>query len=355
MSRVFVMMSGGVDSSVACASLLEQGYEVIGIFMKCWSQESLRKLGLPEELYACSWEDDLADAKIVAKKLGIPFEVWDFQEEYLQAVVQYMLTEYRHGRTPNPDVMCNGQIKFGIFYNQALAQGADFVATGHYARTNGQAILRALDTNKDQTYFLWQIKTEQIPKILFPIGEFVSKQQVRDTARKLNLPVFSKPDSQGLCFIGQTSLRELLKATFGTQEGEIIDIHTNQVLGKHPGACLYTIGQREKLGLAGGPWFVCKIDIEKNQVWVAHQQRDQVLYSQELWAENLNWQQKPQTKIVHCQAQTRYRQKAINCQIYLQSDNVARVVFTEPVRAITSGQSVVFYQSEQLLGGGIII
>ena len=146
MPTVFVMMSGGVDSSVACASLVKQGYQVVGVFMKCWSRESLQKLGLLEELYACSWEEDLEDAKIVAKKLNIPFEVWDFQEKYLQAVVQYMLTEYRHGRTPNPDVMCNGQIKFGIFYNQALARGANFVATGHYARTNGRAILRALDT-----------------------------------------------------------------------------------------------------------------------------------------------------------------------------------------------------------------
>ena len=355
MPTVFVMMSGGVDSSVACASLVKQGYQVVGVFMKCWSRESLQKLGLSEELYACSWEEDLEDAKIVAKKLNIPFEVWDFQREYLEAVVQYMLTEYRHGRTPNPDVMCNGQIKFGIFYNQALARGANFVATGHYARTNGRAILRALDTNKDQTYFLWQIRTEQIPQILFPIGEFESKQKVREAAKNWDLPVFAKPDSQGLCFIGQTTLRDLLIATFGTQEGDILDIYTGQVLGRHPGACLYTIGQREKLGLSGGPWFVCKIDVTTNQVWVTHQHQEQILYTQELIAEELNWQQQPDTtKPLVCQAQTRYRQLAVNCRVYFNPDKTVKVVFQEPVRAVTPGQSVVFYKDDELLGGGVI-
>ncbi len=354
MPKVFVMMSGGVDSSVACGVLVQTGYEVVGVFMKCWSLESLRQMNLPDSLYGCFWEDDLQDASLVAKKLGVPFEVWDFEKEYRDRVVQYMIREYQSGRTPNPDVMCNGQIKFGIFYETATGKGADFVATGHYARIQNGKICRSLDKNKDQTYFLWQIKANQIPKILFPIGEFKSKTEVRQQAEKLGLATSAKPDSQGLCFVGNTPLRELLMNTLGRKEGDILDIESGKLLGKHPGAFLYTIGQREKLGLSGGPWFVCKIDVEANQVWVTHGQKQTPLYSRELVAKELNWQVSPSSNRFRCTAQTRYRQTAMACEVFL-SEGQAQVIFNEPVRAVTSGQSIVFYDNEVLLGGGVIV
>ncbi len=354
MAKVFVMMSGGVDSSVACGVLVQAGYEVVGVFMKCWSLESLRQMNLPDSLYGCFWEDDLQDASLVAKKLGVPFEVWDFEKEYKEKVVEYMIQEYQNGRTPNPDVMCNGQIKFGIFYKTATNKGADFVATGHYARVKNNQIWRALDKNKDQTYFLWQIQANQIPKILFPIGEFRTKTEVRQKAKEFGLVTSTKPDSQGLCFVGHTPLRELLLSSLGRKEGDILNIENGELLGKHPGAFLYTIGQRKKLGLSGGPWFVSKIDIEANQVWVTHSKNQTPLYSRELVAKELNWQIPPSSNHFRCTAQIRYRQIAIACEVFL-SEEQARIIFDKPVRAITSGQSIVFYDNQVLLGGGVIV
>jgi tRNA-specific 2-thiouridylase len=365
MAKVFIMMSGGVDSSVAAADLVDQGHEVVGVFMKCWSIEQLESLGADKSLYGCYWEEDASDARMVAAKLGIPFYVWDFQKEYKQGVVDYMLSEYQSGRTPNPDVMCNSTVKFGIFYQRAMELGADFVATGHYARRVQKAkskeqsesevsIHRGNDHNKDQSYFLWRVKREQIQKTLFPIGEYLTKSLVRQRALDLELITADKPDSQGLCFIGDTSLRDLLLQTIGRHEGDILD-KNEKVLGKHPGAFLYTIGQRGGLGLSGGPWFVYKVDVAQNQVFVTHEGDEESLLGSSLMASDLNWlveNLENQTEF-ECEAQIRYRQEATKCKVKIDS-NQTEVSFYEPVRAISSGQSIVFYDGDLMLGGGVI-
>lgn len=350
------MLSGGVDSSVAASKLIDQGYDVRGVYMKCWSKDQLDKLGLSQDLYACNWEDDVEDAKSVANKLSIDFQVWDFQQEYRQKVVEYMIDEYRIGRTPNPDVMCNSVIKFGIFYKKAMLEGADFVATGHYARIvnqDGPLIARSVDKNKDQSYFLWKIKRAQLDHVLFPVGEFESKEKVRHYATEKNLITASKKDSQGLCFVGQTPLRQLLLEAIGQKSGNIVDTH-GKVLGTHQGSHLYTIGQREKLGLSGGPWYVSKIDIAKNEVVVAHQQDIKLLFGSKIALQEVNFFVDYETaKKQSIEAQIRYRQTAEACFLQLVDDTV-EITFTEPVRAIATGQSVVVYSGDKMLAGGII-
>jgi len=353
-----MMMSGGVDSSVGASVLLEQGHEVIGVFMKCWSVEQLESLGASDDLYGCFWEEDSNDARLVANKLNIPFYVWDFEKEYKKGVVDYMLNEYKSGRTPNPDVMCNSIIKFGIFYKQAMSLGADFVATGHYAKivndSNKFSILRGNDLNKDQSYFLWKIQREQLSRTLFPIGEFSAKSEVRKFAEFRDLITANKPDSQGLCFIGQTPLRELLLQTLGKSEGDILD-ESGNFLGKHPGAFLFTIGQRNGLGLSGGPWFVSKTDIEKNLVFVSHQGKEQSLYGKFLIAKEPNWQIDISDlgSDFQCQAQIRYRQEPTNCRVKIHKDEIL-VEFDDEIRAISPGQSIVFYIDKEMLGGAVI-
>lgn len=365
MSKVYVMMSGGVDSSVAASKLLDLGYDVTGVFMKCWSRDQLEIMNLSQDLYACLWEDDLEDARLVAKKLNIDFKVWDFQTEYRQKVVDYMLSEYKLGRTPNPDVMCNATIKFGMFYNTAVKEGADFVASGHYARileyrsefsSNPKSQLvvgRGMDDNKDQSYFLWRIAKISLNKVLFPIGEFESKADVREYAETKNLITATKKDSQGLCFIGKTPLRELLLQSIGSKEGTIVSTD-GTVLGTHPGAFLYTIGQREKLGLSGGPWFVNKVDIINNQITVSHIDHLVDLFHTQLEITDLNWQafEKPINKF-SCLAQIRYRQKPESCQVEILDDK-AMVTFDKPIKSPSTGQSIVFYENDVMLGGGII-
>lgn len=364
MAKVFVMMSGGVDSSVAASVLYEQGHEVIGVFMKCWSLDALTSMGVDESLYGCFWEDDVKDARAVADQIGIPFYVWDFQEQYKQGVVDYMVKEYQVGRTPNPDVMCNSVIKFGIFYNEAMKLGADFVATGHYARigkdSNGQTVIkRGLDNNKDQTYFIWRIPALAITRVLFPVGEFETKQDVRDYALENGLITSSKKDSQGLCFIGDTPLRELLIHTLGSKEGNIVK-KDGTVLGRHPGAFLYTIGQRDQLGLAGGPWYVARIDVNSNEVEVVHRdhinQLDGISFeAADLHFFDLTARERLENEDLRCSCQIRYRQQAVMCTLrFDQSNNIVNVLLDQPIRAISKGQSVVFYNGDIMLGGGII-
>ncbi|MEI6728663.1 MAG: tRNA 2-thiouridine(34) synthase MnmA [bacterium] len=354
--KVFVMMSGGVDSSVAASILIEQGYDVSGVYMKCWSKDQLDKLGLSQDLYACNWEDDVEDAKAVAKRLNIPFQVWDFQLKYRQKVVEYMINEYRIGRTPNPDVMCNSVIKFGIFYQKAIEKGVDFVATGHYARIiagHQKLIARSKDGNKDQSYFLWKIKREQLDHILFPVGEFESKAEVRQYAQEKNLITASKKDSQGLCFVGQTPLRQLLLEAIGQKDGDIVNSVGN-ILGKHQGSHLYTIGQRGKLGLSGGPWFVSKIDIAKNEVIVAHQDEEKLLYGTKISLIDANFfVDYDNVKTNTLSAQIRYRQAAEACSLE-QKDGSLEITFNRPVRAIAAGQSIVIYNSDIMLAGAVI-
>jgi tRNA-uridine 2-sulfurtransferase len=355
MKTVFVMLSGGVDSSVAAALLLEQGYNVVGVFMKCWSIESLTSMGVDAELYGCFWEEDSRDARLVANKLGIPFYVWNFEDEYKQGVVDYMVEEYRAGRTPNPDVMCNSVIKFGVFYKRALKLGADFVATGHYARVLdtrfGHRIFRGKDTLKDQSYFVWRIPVSVLPQVLMPIGEFSSKAEVRAKAEKLSLITATKKDSQGLCFVGETPVRELLLQTIGEQPGNIVEHETGKILGTHKGAFQYTIGQRHNLGLSGGPWFVYSINVESGNVYVVHDTETESLYTDYLYVENY-WLD----SLGEAEAQIRYRQQASHATITQDSKDKLKVTFTTPQRAIAKGQSIVFYTREgQMTGGGTII
>jgi tRNA-uridine 2-sulfurtransferase len=371
MSKVFVMMSGGVDSSVAAAELKNQGHEVIGVYMKCWSVEQLESLGAERELYGCFWEQDAQDARLVADKLKIPFYVWDFEEQYKAEVVDYMLAEYAAGRTPNPDVMCNSSIKFGVFFRRAMSLGAEFVATGHYARKitppwildrtldfklKSQSILaRGTDEDKDQSYFLWKVSADILDKIIFPIGDFQTKSEVRKKAQELSLLTSDKPDSQGLCFIGKVPLRQLLMQTLGSRRGKILNIK-GEILGEHLGAFLYTVGQRTGLKLGGGPWFVLETSIKENVVIVAHETEEDLLYKTRLTATNLNWLVEFKKSELTLQAQIRYRQKAVTCQIQLDMEETSvKVDFEEPVRAVSSGQSIVFYHENLLLGGGVIL
>lgn len=371
--KVYVMLSGGVDSSSSLAVLSEMGYDLTAVYIKCWSKDQIQKLNLTEDLYDCSWEDDLMDAKLVANKFKIPFLVWDLQQEYLENVVEYMLNSYSLGLTPNPDIMCNSQIKFGVFTKKAFQMGSDLVASGHYARAlttadlkqdldfseidfkHSKVLARGLDSNKDQSYFLCRVKPETFEKVLFPAGDFKNKQELRDFATQKNLLTANKKDSQGLCFLGKTSLREMLKQKIGEKEGQIIDETTNKLLGKHPGSHLYTIGQRNNLGLGGGPWFVSKIDIQKKQVFVKHGDYKQEISSKKIQAKDLNLfiNLKPNQKIT-AQAQVRYRQKPVNCQFYLNSENGLVVEFEKPAWAVSKGQSVVLYKKETVLASGVI-
>jgi tRNA-uridine 2-sulfurtransferase len=350
---VYMMMSGGVDSSVAAAVLKNQGYEVIGVFIKCWSVESLEQMGASSDLYGCFWEEDSTDARLVADALDIPFYVWDFETEYKQGVLDYMIREYREGRTPNPDVMCNSTIKFGIFYEKAMQLGADFVATGHYARSHNGRLYRGKDEKKDQSYFVWRIRKEQLDHILMPIGEFETKAEVRELAEKYNLLTAHKPDSQGLCFIGETPVRQLLLQTLGEKEGQIVDVH-GKVLGQHRGAFQYTIGQRHQLGLPGGPWFVQSIDVDKNIVVVAHESEEKLLFSDALCAKDVNYIRELDEGVEYpLMAQIRYRQSAQSCTVKRQGGDLM-IRFDEPIRAISKGQSVVMYDGDELVAGGVI-
>lgn len=388
---VFVMMSGGVDSSVAALKLKQEGYNVVGVFMKCWSIQALDELGVDRNLYGCFWEQDSQDAAMVAAKLEIPFFVWDFEEEYKKKVVEYMLESYQAGLTPNPDVMCNSVIKFGLFLKNAKKLGADFVATGHYAKrvNNEQFIMnnnvqldnsknmngldsssylqvelhRGDDSNKDQSYFLWRIPREELNMMLFPIGDFATKAEVRKLASDFGLITASKKDSQGLCFIGTTPLRELLLQSLGEKKGDIVTLD-GKVLGQHSGAYLYTVGQREKLGLGGGPWFVKTVDVNTNQVIVAHGDEMEALDNQYCLVSDFNWlisdsliQQILNNKLENgfkLSAQVRYHQKAVECHLEKTKNGKVKVVFAELVRAIAPGQSIVFYNEGHMLGGAVI-
>lgn len=350
---VYVGMSGGVDSSVTATLLQKQGYNVVGVYMKNWTQD------LPGMV--CPWKDDYQDAKRVAVQLGIDFKVYDFQKEYRQKVVDYMIAEYQAGRTPNPDIMCNQEVKFKLFLEAALEDGADLIATGHYARIQDGKLLTAQNTDKDQTYFLYRVTEDALQHSLMPIGDFATKEEVRAIARELGLVTATKKDSQGICFVGKVGIKDFLQQYVTTNPGPIIEQH-GVTIGEHDGAIFYTIGQRHGLNVGGGlPYYVVGKDMTKNEVYVTTDLNDQRLWQKELTLTDVHWiNGEPEMgKTYH--VRTRYRAPLVACTLQVaplgskKGENTLQVVLSEEVRAVTAGQSAVIYDGEQCLGGGIII
>lgn len=357
--NVYVGMSGGVDSSLSAALLKEQGYTVTGVYMKNWTQN------MPG--MKCPWAEDLADAKRVATKLGIDFKVFDFEKEYKSKVVDYMINQYELGLTPNPDIMCNQEVKFNLFLEAALADGADMIATGHYARVkhrdsglgngksgNKRAVLKkAIDENKDQTYFLYRVTGEALAKTLFPIGEY-NKSQVRKMATDRKLDTASKKDSQGICFVGQVGIREFLNNYVKPKPGKIIDKSSGKFLGMHDGAIYYTLGQRHGLDIGGGlPYYVSGKDMGKNEVYVTTDLNDKSLWKNRLDLIDVHWINEA-PKEGDYSIRVRHRAPLIKAHLEISGDKVS-LKLSNPQRAVASGQSVVIYDGEICLGGGIVL
>lgn len=354
-AKVIIGMSGGVDSSVAAWLLHEQGYQVEGLFMKNWEQD--------DEQGYCAAAQDLADAQAVCNQLRIPLHTVNFSQEYWQRVFTYFLEEYSKGRTPNPDVLCNKEIKFNAFLHHAQNLGADYIATGHYARCsidNGTGYLfKAKDREKDQTYFLHAVDPKALGKSLFPIGDY-TKQQVREFARQLGLITQAKKDSTGICFIGERRFKAFLQEFVLAKPGPIKDVQ-DRVLGQHDGLMFYTLGQRQGLGIGGlrhandEPWYVADKDLAANTLYVVQGSQHPRLYSQGLICGPIHWladyaHQLPLT----CYAKIRYRQQEQACMISPAQDKQHYVMFSSPQRAVTPGQFIVFYHKNQCLGGATI-
>ncbi len=351
-----VGISGGVDSAVAALLLLEHGWQLRGLFMKNWEEDDTQAY--------CSAAEDLADARAVAGCLGIPLETVNFSAEYWDRVFSHFLAEYRAGRTPNPDVLCNREIKFRAFLDHALASGAAGIATGHYARISGESggwhLRRACDEDKDQSYFLHQLDQGQLARSHFPLGE-LTKPQVRARAQAAGLPNHDKKDSTGICFIGERRFRDFLRRFLPARPGPVVTA-AGQLVGEHQGLMYYTLGQRRGLGLGGmaggeeAPWFVIAKDLEHNRLIVAQDHDHPWLLSTVLSASRLHWVAgtPPSMDSLECTARIRHRQPLERCKVQLLAQACCRVEFARPQRAITPGQSVVFYQGDDCLGGGVI-
>ncbi len=356
--KVFVGMSGGVDSSVAAYLLEKQGYDVTGVFLRSYN------------LDGCA-ERDAEDARRVAEQIGIPFYVFDCEKEYKDKVVDYMVKGYAAGETPNPDVMCNKEIKFGLFYDKALTMGADYVATGHYVILRRNSLFEARDKNKDQSYFLWTLTQVQLAHCLFPIGKY-TKPEVREIARKAGLPTAEKKDSQGICFLGQVSLEDFLKDYIKPMPGEVLTVDGHRI-GDHAGAAFYTIGQRhglnlgmtnKELGIRGAkttkPYYVAEKDIATNTVVVAEGDDNPALFRKEVKLADVNFIS-PKTdatlranKNMNVMARVRYRQPLTEAILSYGADFLS-IKFSQPVKFVAKGQSAVFYSKEgEMLGGGVI-
>ncbi len=363
---VFVGMSGGVDSSLTAALLKEQGYTVVGVYMKNWSQD------LPG--HHCPWLEDYQDAKRVAVQLGIDLKLYDFQKEYRQKVVDYMIAEYQAGRTPNPDIMCNQEVKFKLFLDAALEDGADLIATGHYARVKkheardkvgpqdpathaaSAALLTGVDKNKDQSYFLYRVTEDALAKTLMPIGEY-EKPKVREMAEQRGLATAAKKDSQGICFVGKVGIKDFLLAELGEQSpGPIINQHGLEV-GEHDGAIFYTIGQRHGLNVGGGlPFYVVGKDMAKNTVYVTTDLQDGRLWHRELKLTDMHWINSAPDEAANLKVRTRYRAALVGVtKLEKMDEDTWALGLAEDVRAITAGQSAVIYEGERVVGGGIVI
>ena len=374
--RAFVGMSGGVDSSLAAALLVEAGYATTGVYMRNWTQD------LPG--YACPWAQDLADAERVAVQLGIDLQVWDYEDEYKREVVDYLLDSYAHGRTPNPDVMCNEKVKFGSFAREAFRRGADFIATGHYARADASGrLFCAADEHKDQTYFLWRVPGSVFARTLFPIGEFASKDEVRAAARARGIETAEKPDSTGVCFIGPVSMKQFLLAHLGKKPGAVLDAKTGAQLGTHDGAFLFTLGQRKGLDLGGGPARrVVRIDVAANVVYVSDDPCDPALSCTAMRLEDCRWVSGTAPASGDYLVRTRHTRAL--APAHLDADEAggagsasnesgvagetgeaggvrgksgaahatATLAFTTEQQAVAAGQAVSIYDGDECLGGG---
>jgi tRNA-specific 2-thiouridylase len=353
--NVLVALSGGVDSSLSVAITQNSGAETNACFMKNWTPRS------PEEgILTCPLSADENDARRLAASLKIPLRVISFENEYRKKVLEYFFNEYLLGRTPNPDVLCNSQIKFSLLLAYALNNDFDYLATGHYARRrliDGHwHLLRGYDREKDQSYFIFRLTENQLSKVIFPIGD-LKKDGVRKLANELNLITSQKKDSQGLCFVGNLSIKKLLQTRIKPQTGDIID-QSGKRIGQHDGAWYYTIGQRHNFGNQGGglPYYVIGKKIEKNQLFVARSDEDQYLYKTDLIATEVMATAGAKLNFpLECTAKIRYRQPDQDCKVELTENNNWRVIFKQPQRAVTPGQFIVLYDSEVVLGGGVII
>ncbi|OCG68080.1 tRNA 2-thiouridine(34) synthase MnmA [Gilliamella sp. Fer4-1] len=354
--KVVVGMSGGADSSVSAYLLQQQGYNVVGLFMKNWEEDDTEEY--------CSAAADLADAQAVCDKLNIKLHTINFSAEYWDNVFEHFLSEYKAGRTPNPDILCNKEIKFKAFLEYAAEDlGADYIATGHYVRKrevdNKVELLRGIDNNKDQSYFLYTLSESQIHQSLFPVGE-LEKPEVRKIAQQLGLVTATKKDSTGICFIGERKFSDFLARYLPAQAGKIRTVN-GEVIGQHQGLMYHTLGQRKGLGIGGlkqaddTPWYVVDKDLTNNELIVAQGHDHPALFSNGLTAQQLHWvDRKVVTQPFSCTVKTRYRQQDIACQVTPLTDDKIEVIFDSPVAAVTPGQSAVFYNGEVCLGGGII-
>lgn len=352
--RVVLGMSGGVDSSVAALLLKEAGYEVIGIFMKNWDEK--------DENGVCTATADYEDVRLVADRIGIPYYTVNFEKQYWERVFSYFLEEYRRGRTPNPDVICNQEIKFNAFLDYALGLEADFIAMGHYAQVAREGehflLLRGADANKDQSYFLSRITQEALSKTLFPIGHLL-KEEVRAIAEKEGLVTAKKKDSTGVCFIGERDFDLFLDKYLLSAAGDMVDADSGQVIGRHHGLIHYTLGQRKGIGIggvgSGEPWFVAGKDIENNILYVAQGEKNPALYSKELIGEEMFWIRGKAPELpLRCSAKFRYRQQDIPVSVEHIGERRVRIVYDNPVKGVTPGQIAVLYDGNSCLGSAII-
>lgn len=366
-NKIAVAMSGGVDSSVTAALLVKQGYDVVGVFMHFWSEDPKDNLKLDDFVNRCCSLEAEKMARGVAKQLGIPFYTLNIAGEFKRAVVDNFLRELEKGVTPNPCVVCNKEIKFKLLLEKAEKFGAGSVATGHYARVKRETknqkpktkeyeyrLLKAKDKNKDQSYFLYNLTQVQLAKYLFPIGDYL-KTDVRKMAKKLKLPVWDRPESQEICFIADNDVRRFIAEYIKLTPGKIIDID-GKMIGAHKGLPLFTIGQRHGLGIGGGvPYYVVKLNYKTHELVVTSDPKDKMLYRDSLIADHVNWVSgRAPVGILECKATIRYRHKPENAKVKLAQKGKYEVKFATPQRAVMPGQSVVFYNKDKVLGGGII-